>query len=203
VSLIRAGLDPKALAASSVPSGSVNAVLQAAADTINANLSALPNADTALASARMDSDRLRARIQSGLAAPEDVTAYQTAMSNLATATTQRQTALDQIFNSATANISAQQRTTLAQIRANRAQDMSKDSPTEFLVVDRQQVEWVALRDALANEHIAIKLPDTLDQTAQANLATWRANGSVAAAKNSLDTTLAAVTTAWNTAAGVQ
>ncbi len=188
--LIRASLDPKALAAAGVPSGTVGAVLQAAADTINANPNALPSADAALASARPDVDRLAAKIQSGLAAQEDFTAFQAATSALATATTQRQTALDNIFNSAVANLPAGQRATLTQIRANRAQDMSASHPIEFLVIDRTQTDWVNLRDCLANEHIAIRYPETLDQGAQA-------------AKNSFDSTLAAVTTAWNTAAGVQ
>jgi hypothetical protein len=201
--LIRAGLDPKALAAAGVSSGTVGSVLQAAADTINANPNALPSADTAFMSARPDVDRLAAKIQSGLATQEDFTAYQAATSALATATTQRQTALDNIFTSAIANLSAGQRATLTQIRVNRAQDMSASHPTEFLVLDRSQEDWVSLRDCLANEHIAIKYPDTLDQGAQAQLAAWRADPAVSAAKNSLDANLAAVTTAWNTAAGVQ
>lgn len=200
--LIRAGLDPAAITAAGVSSGTVTSVLQAAADTINANPTALPNADTALASARVDSDRLRALIQSGLAQQEDITAYQTATANLATATAQRQAVLDQIFTTAIASLSAGQKTVLTQIRSNRGSDFSKDYPTEFLAVDRTQVDWVSVRDCLANERIAIQLPDTLDQGAQAQLATWRADPTVSAAKNALDTNLASVTTAWNTAAGV-
>ena len=160
-------------------------------------------ADTAFMNARPDVDRLAAKIQSGLAAQEDFTAYQTATSALSTATTQRQTALDNIFSSAVANLSAGQRAALTQIRANRAQEMSASHPIEFLVIDRTQTDWVNLRDCLANEHIAIKHPETLDQGAQARLATWRADPAVSTAKNSLDSTIAAITTAWNTAAGVQ
>jgi hypothetical protein len=200
--LIRAGLDPAALAAGGVQSGGVGAVLQAAADTINANPNALPNADAAFAIARTDVDRLQALIQSGLGSQEDVTAYQTAVTSLATATSQRQTALDQIFTTAIANLSAGQRTVMTQIRANRAVEFSRDFPTEFLTLDRSQETWVNVRECLANEHIAVKHPETLDQGEQAQLATWRANQTVSAAKNSLDANLATVTTAWNTAAGV-
>ncbi len=67
------------------------------------------------------------------------------------------------------------------------------------MVNREQTEWVAVRDALANEKIAAKLGDTPDQAAQSALSTWRANGSVSAARVSLDTNLASVTTAWNNA----
>lgn len=200
--LIRVGLDPAALTAAGVASGSITSVLQAAADTINANPNAIPNADTAFAAARVSSDRLRALVQSGLASQDDLTAYQTAGANLVTATSQRQTAMDQVFTTAIANLTAGQRTLLTQLRTNRSRDFSRDYPMEFLVIDRQETEWVNLRDCLANEHIAIRYPETLDQGAQSQLATWRADPTVSAAKNSLDANLPAVTTAWNTAAGV-
>jgi len=201
--LIRAGLDPAAIAAAGVLSGTVSSILQGAADTINAHPMDLPNADTAFAAARVDSDRLRILIQSGRASQEDITAYQTAMANLATATSQRQAALDQIFTSAIANLPAGQRTVITQVRTNRASDFSKDFPTEFVTVDRTQETWVSVRDCLANEHIGVTYPETLDQGAQAQLAAWRADPTVSAAKNALDANLASVTAAWNAAAGVQ
>jgi len=199
--LIRASLDPRALAASGIVANGVTPLLQAAADQMNANPTALPQADTAFAAARVQSDHLLRVIQSGLASQEDVASYQTAVANLAAATSQRQTALDATFTAATANISAEARTTLTRIRANRAQDWSRDYPTEFLVIARQEAEWVSLRDCLANEHIAVKHPDLLSETAQASLATWRADPAVLAAKTALDQNLAAVTDAWNTATG--
>lgn len=200
--LIRAGLDPAALAAGGVQSAGVGAVLQAAADVINANPTALPNAEAAIASARPDVDRLEALIHSGLASQEELSAFQTATSALATGMTQRQTALDNIFNGAVASLSAGQRTVITQIRANRAVEFSRDFPTEFLTIDRSQETWVNVRECLANEHIAVKHPETLDQGEQSQLATWRANQTVSAAKNSLDANLATVTAAWNTAAGI-
>src|SRR5262245_14514866 len=53
VGLIRAGLDPKSLAASGVVANGVTPLLQAAADQMNANPTALPNADAAFAAARV------------------------------------------------------------------------------------------------------------------------------------------------------
>jgi hypothetical protein len=200
--LIRASLDPAALAAAGVLSAGVSPVLQLAADTINANPNALPDADAAYATARESVDRLQALIQSGLSSEQDRTAYQTAVTSLATATSQRQTALDQIFTAAIANLSAGQRTVLVQTRANRAVEFSRDFPTEFLTVDRNQETWVSVRECLANEHIAVKHPETLDQGEQSQLATWRANQTVSTAKNALEANLATVTTAWNTAAGI-
>jgi hypothetical protein len=196
--LIRAGLDAKALAAGGVSSGSVSSVLAAAATQMNSAPSDLSNADTAYASARMQVDQLTSQIQSGHGSQEDITNLATATANLATATSQRQAALDAIFNAATANLSNAQKTALATIRANRA---AWDLPLEFLAVNRQQGEWVAVRDALANERIAVSLPDSLNANAQASLATWRSDPAVSAAKSSSDANLPAITTAWNSAAG--
>ena len=195
--LIRAGLDPKALAAAGVASGTVSAVLSNAASQINSDPTALSSADDALASARTSVDHLTSLIQSGHGTQDDITALATAQSSLATATSQRQTALDAIFNAAVANLSDAQKTALSKIRANRPWDVA----IEFLVVDRTESQWVQVRDALANERIAVSLPDSLNQTAQSNLATWRSDTGVASAKSSLDSNLSAVTTAWNSAAG--
>jgi len=195
--LIRAGLDPKALAAAGVSSSSVSSVLSAAATQINASPTALSSADDALATARTQVDHLTSLIQSGHGTQDDITALATANSNLATATSQRQAALDAIFSSATANLTDGQKTALSKIRSNRSWDLS----LEFLVVDRDESQWVQVRDALANERIAVSLPDSLNQTAQSNLATWRADPAVAAAKSSLDANLSAVTGSWNSAAG--
>jgi hypothetical protein len=195
--LIRAGLDPKALAAAGVASSSVSSVLSAAASQMNSAPTALSSADDALASARVSVDHLTSQIQSGHGTQDDITALATANSSLATATSQRQAALDAIFSSATANLTDAQKTALSKIRANR----SWDQPLEFLVVDRAESQWVQVRDALANERIAVTLPDSLNQTAQSNLSTWRSDPAVAAAKSSLDANLSSVTSSWNSTAG--
>ena len=201
VKLIRSGLGADALAAAGVAAVSVTPVLQAAADEMNAHPGTLPAADTSYTAARVESDRLRAIIQSGQASQEQIASYQTQIANLAAASGQRATALDAVFAAATANLSAPQRSALAQIRANRAVDHSKEFPIEFQVVERSEVQWVALRDALANEKQAIKYPDTLNEAAQTLLSAARADPTVAAAIVSRNTTQEAVTAAWNTASG--
>ena len=201
VKLTRAGLDPAALAASGVAPGGVSAVLQAAADELNAHPGTLPTADASYAAARIESDRLRTQIQSGQASQEEIGSYQTQMANLSSATSARASALDAVFAAATASLTAPQRAALTQIRANRAVDHSRDFPIEFLVIERTEAQWVALRDALANEKLAIKYPDLLSEAAQSSLATWRSEPSVAAARTSFVANLTAVTASWNTAAG--
>jgi len=63
------------------------------------------------------------------------------------------------------------------------------------------VHRVQLRDYLANERIAPKVSEEPDPTAQAALANWRANASVAAAREGLDTHLVTIRTGWNQATG--
>jgi hypothetical protein len=203
VALIRAGLDPSSLTAAGVTSNGVVGLLQPAADLMNGNPTALPNADTAFAAARVANDALVRKIQSGLASQDEVSSYPAVSGTLASATTTRQAALDAIFNAAAANLDSGAKNLLTQVRSNRSQDWSRDYPYEFLVITRQESEWVTLRDCLANERIAVQLPDLLSQDDQALLTTWRADPAVSAAKAALDQNLAAVTAAWNTATGQQ
>jgi hypothetical protein len=195
--LIRAGLDPKALAAGGVSSQSISTVLAAAATQMNSSPTALSIADDAYATARTQVDHLTSQIQSGHGTQEDISALATATADIATATAARQDALDAIFNAATQNLTQAQQLALSKIRSNRSWDL----PLEFLVVDRPQEQWVAVRDALANERIAVDLPGTLNQAAQAGLAVWRSDPAVASAKSSSDANLTAVTASWNSAAG--
>lgn len=192
VDLIRAGLDTKSLAAAGLSANAATSLAGATNTYLANNPSALTAADAAYGAARRETDRLKRLIESGKGSQEDVASYQTQSAALASATSQRQAALDAIFNAATANLTDGQKGTLATIRANRA---LSDAPTEFLTVNRTQQEWVQLRDDLANERIAVEYPDTLDSNAQSRLATCRAVSAVATAKAALDANLAAVTSA--------
>jgi hypothetical protein len=197
VLLIRAGLDADALAAAGVSSGTVASVVAAAQTSMQANVNALVERDASFASARVEAERLKTLIESGRAAQEDVSSYTSASSSLTTATSQRQSTLDSVFAAATANLTSGQRTAITNIRANRSWNL----PLEFLVVNREQTEWVQLRDALANERISAKLGEDPDASAQMQLSNWRAHGSVAAARSALQSNLAQVRTNWNAAAG--
>lgn len=197
VVLLRAGLSPEALAAAGVSSASISSTLSAAAQSLAGSPDALATADAAYATARVNSDRLERLIQSGKGHEQEVAAYQVAKAALTTAEVQRQAVLDGIFAAATANLSSTQRTALTNLRANSSWNL----PREFLVVNRDQAEWVRLRDALANERISRKLGDEADAAAQAQLANWRAAPTVAAARTALDANLPQIRTNWNTAAG--
>jgi hypothetical protein len=196
VDLIRAGLDAKALAAAGLSANTVTVLAQATLTHLTANPTSLSAADTAYAAARRESDHLKRLIESGHGSQDDVGNYQTQSATLAAATADRDAALAAIVTAATAGLSSDQKTALARIRANQTW---KEAGVEFLVVERTEAQWVALRDALAAERIAAAAGDDLPEATQTLLATARVNESVAAAHASLGTNLAGITAAWNAA----
>lgn len=194
--LSRAGIDAKSLAAAGVSANSATACAQAAVTHLLGHPTAISDANSAYGNARRESDRLERLIQSGKAGAEDVTAYQSQKTALASAVTQRQSALDALYASTTANLSSQQKSLLAAIRANSA---NADVSVEFRTIERSKADWVQLRGDLANERISAKAGVAASEEGQTRLAVCRANAKVAAAKTSLDTNLAAVTAALHTA----
>jgi len=197
VRLLRAGLTPRALAAASVSVNSVLPTLQAAADQMNGAPTALASADASYASARATADALAAKIQGGKASQEEIASYAAAKTALESAEAARLSVLDGYFTAATANLTSNQRTALITIRANRALGF----PEEYLVVERTEAQWLALRDALSVERQAQELPDMASEAATQLLTTFRADPAVAFASTSVQTGLPLITNAWNTAAG--
>jgi hypothetical protein len=197
VKVLAAGLSPRTLAAAGVGQGSILATLQAAADQMNAAPIALDIAEETRSAARVTADALAQKIQSGKASQEEIASYPAAKSALESAEAACLSVIDGYFTAATANLTSNQRAALVTIRANKAWSF----PEEYLVVNRSEADWIALRDALANERIAVDLPDTLSQSCQALLATVRADPAVSFARTSIQTSLTQITSAWNTAAG--
>ena len=88
-------------------------------------------------------------------------------------------------------------TLVANVNTNRAWFQ----PTQYLVKNRTQEEWVLVRDLVAAKRIAETYPDAeFPAEGQSALAALDAETEVATAKVSLDTRMAAIQTAWNTAA---
>jgi len=196
VTLKRAGLDAQTLAASGVTSGSISALVQALNAHLVLNPDAISGAETALANARRESDRLLRLIQAGKATQEQVGEYQVQKAALAAATAQHDSAFNAVFTATTAGLSQQQRETLSAIRANAA---NAEVSVEFRTITRTKQEWMQLRDDLANERISATEGVQANPSGQARLATARANATVAAATTALNTNLAAVAQALTTA----
>jgi len=142
-------------------------------------------------------DQLERTVQSGLATAQELSQFQASTTMLASATSTRQAALDAAYNAGVANLSGAQQATLAAIKANKSWSL----PVKYLVASHTQAQWVALRDALANDKISEQLGETKDATAQSLLASEGAAGAVATASSNLGALKASVTSAWNTAVG--
>ena len=197
VALMRAGLGPEALTAAGASASDAATVVNEARAYMTANPGALSLADTNYASAKQSVDQLKRLIQSGQGTDQDLVAYSAVKSQLVQVTLQRQGVLDAVFGAGSANLNPNQRNTLAAIRSNSAWDR----PTEFLVANRPDAQWVELRNVLAHTRIAGDLSETPAPEAVAMLGEYAGHPQVAAAKASLDANLAVVTAAWEQAIG--
>lgn len=193
--LIRAGLQPDALAAAGVSSNDVSTIVNNVKTLLTDSPSDLSSADSGVATNRPNVERLERLIRGGQGTEQDLSSLATARSNLNTALSNRQTALDAIFNAGAFNLSNDQKARLSKVRANRTWEVS----LEFTVVDRTDAQWLALRDALENEHIATHDGADPDEGAQELLTTARADTTVVAAASGLLNNLAGIKAAWDIA----
>jgi len=195
--MVRAGLDPDALAAAGVAPGSVSTVVAGARGAVVSSATALSQADTTYATTHKEASWLAALLERGLGSPQLASDLQDARVAEANASAQRATILDQIFAAATTSLPQAQRDALSLLRGNRTWGVA----LEFCVISRSASEWCSLRDALANERIAAQNGESADPGAQVMLANWRAAPAVAASRAALDTNLPQIRTNWNAAAG--
>lgn len=200
VLMLRCGLGPEALCA-------VGVVIDSTVGGIVANVlaelandpTALESADAAVATARGIADPLGRKIRSGLASEAEILAYNTAMTDLATAEAAQAARLAECFAAGTQGMLQDQITALQSIEEQAA---TWDAvPVAYRLVTRTQTDWMALRAALANERISAKSEgeEEIDPECAALLATVRAEPLVAAALVNLSTFGTSVETAWKEA----
>ncbi|MEW6743198.1 MAG: hypothetical protein AB1486_10615 [Planctomycetota bacterium] len=194
--LSRVALCPEELTAAGVSAGAVADVVAGVADYLSAYPTALAQADQDCFSAKNDADRLSRLVQSGLASPSEVTAWQQALADLASAESAGQAVLDGLFACGTAGLTSTQQEILGRLHDNGA---AWELPLEFLVIDRSQAEWLRLRAALSNQHIAPKQGEDPDAADQSYLSDCRSDDAVAAAITRLDRNLAGVRAVWEDA----
>lgn len=191
--LHRDGLNPEALAAAGLSASDARGVVQRTLSYLVSAGAQLTAADHAAAAAKRESQALERLVRSGRASQEEVTACQQARSDFDTAQVQQQTLHVDLFEAATAGLSGPQVSALTQIRLNRGWKLSP----EYLVVSREEAEWVRLRSSLASERIAAKRGESTHEAAQAVLDNVRGDAAVAAAMANLDANLSAVRAAWD------
>lgn len=193
VGLRRVGIRPESLAAAGVSSPGLATLLQASDGWFITNASLLTEADALYGAARVARDELQRIVRSGLASDQQVIDLQQAESEFQDAASNRASVLGQLFQAATAELSAQQIAVLSQIRAND----SWKFPVHFLVEAREQATWVALRNALANERIAPQFGDEPDPGAQALLSELEGREAVVQASANVGTYLASLGASWS------
>jgi len=194
--MVRAGLSAEALTAIGVTAQGVGPIVAAFEGALDAEPTRLSAGDAAYAEAKTESDRLRRLIESGRGSQADATAYKAEMQALEAAMAARESALEDFFAAATEGLSQAQVAALKRIRSNGSWEV----PTQYKAVDRSEADWVTLKRALANERICAKYGDDTDPALMSFLSSTKANGTVSAAKASLDTNLASVKAAWKSAA---
>jgi hypothetical protein len=195
--LYRAGLQPENLAAAGVSAESTTTLVGNVKTWLAQNASTLTSADSRLVSAVPAKEVLWRKVQSGLGSHDDVTALDAAVTEYNAALAGQASTVSAMFEAGAASLSSE---TKAALVLERTSQLAWGLPLQYLVKDRSEADWVALRDALDNERVSLKLGEDPDPTAQALLATVRADPAIAAAKTNLDTKLGAVTAAWEAAA---
>jgi hypothetical protein len=191
--MMRVDLGADRLAAAGVTSQATTIAIDAAIAKV-AQV-ALESADAAYAAARPPCDALERKIQSGLGSAEDVTAYQQASAQLASATAARKAALDEVFTTGVAGLPSEQRTLLTTIRANASWKL----PVQYLAVNRSEGDWVKLRDYLDARRIYQADGEEVPAEVTSFLASVESNPTVSKAKADLEASLPLVQTAWNAA----
>jgi hypothetical protein len=193
--LLRVGLGADTLAAAGISGQQTTALVTAVEQSYNPGT--LATKDEGYITAKQNHDRLRRLVTSGKGSQEDVTALRTAETTLATANTQRETYLTGLRTAGLAIVSEGQRTLANRIQANG----SWRFPTQYLVKDRTEAQWVVLRDLLAAKQIHVKdATAPFPEASQSQLAAIDAENEIATAKVNLDAGMVSVQTAWNAAA---
>lgn len=193
--LLRIGLGADTLAAAGITSEQVPALVAAVAR--NHSAVTLQSRDEVYISARQTHDRLRRLVQSGKGSSEDVFALREAETVLISAKNGKENYLADLGRQALATVSSEQAALVTRIQVNGSWSL----PTQYLVKDRSEAEWVALRAALASKRISEQdEEEVLSQAARDALSAADAVSEVATARVNLDSRIAAVQTAWNLAA---
>lgn len=193
----RVGLTPETLAAAGLSGPDVTALVQAGRGYLNEHQSDLELADWAVLTAQNEADRLQRLVESGQAKEQDVAALPGAQAALAGAKQTRDAILSGLYDEAVGALSIEQRSALAKLKFNSAWDL----PTQYLMVNRPEPQWVALREDLTNLRVAGQLGEDPDPAAVQAVNAAGADPAVSAAATNLSNRSATVNAAWREALG--
>lgn len=201
--LDRSGVSPESLAVAGAGTDVPSPVITAARTWLADQAQTLSAADAAVAAARGDVERLESTIRAGAAGGASVvTSLSAARASLQSASDDLAAALRALRDASVsaAGLTDAQAALLLRHSINRATEL----PNQFQTVERTDADWTGLRDALANERIALALGRTPATAPQALLAQVRATPAVSAASANLTARLSGLRSAWAQAlAGLQ
>ncbi|QKK07511.1 MAG: hypothetical protein HND58_04590 [Planctomycetota bacterium] len=196
--LARVGITAETLAAAGCSSGdATNVGADALAHLDTTNWNALVSADGDVRDAQAEVDRLGKLVRAGQADQEDLTAYATAKSTLATETSTRDGLLDALYDAAVADLTSGETTLLETMHGN----SDRPVPLQYTVSDRTDAQWTSLRNALANIKTSGMCGEDPDTACTTLVTNCNAETEVATAASNLDSNLAGVTSALHTALG--
>jgi hypothetical protein len=186
---------PSALAAAGVSAQETSALVANARQYMTDNPGELASATDSLQAAQSDADRLSRLVQSGQATQEDRAALETALSSLNTAMAARSSAAASLRTAAEASLSQAKQDALSTMRSN----LGRKLPLKYLVVNRSDADWVALREAIANDQQASAASVDPDPACHQRLLDANGIAATSTASQNLVTLLGDVTTAFHTA----
>ncbi len=137
----------------------------------------LAPAGEALAQARAAVAALEEAVRGG--AYERLQELTAARATAATAEAAVESLINDVFTTATQGQLAGVVEILRQVESNRRY---KGLPLEFLVSERTEVDWAALKSALSHERVCTKLGEPTNQAVMTRLAAFRAEEAIAAAR---------------------
>jgi len=137
----------------------------------------LAPAGEALAQARAAVAALEEAVRGG--AHERLQELTAARATAATAEAAVESLINDVFTTATQGQLAGVVEILRQVESNRRY---KGLPLEFLVSERTEVDWAALKSALSHERVCTKLGEPTNQAVMTRLAAFRAEEAIAAAR---------------------
>lgn len=192
----RLQLTPELLTAAGATPTEAGTIVDNMRTHLDARMTAWREAEANLQSLTRENDRLQTRVQSGQATPQERTAYETGLASLAAARAAMTQLLDNARTAALAGL-GESCVTAWQLASGNARD--HDVPTRYLFAGRTEAQWVALRDALANQRIAAKRGVEPDGQCAALIAACDAEAGTVAASVNLSSNLQSVTEAWDAA----
>jgi hypothetical protein len=193
--LSRCGLTPDVLAAAGVSAMATPTLVGNARQYLTDHPDDLSDADTAYFAAQASSDQLMRKVQQGQATSDERAAYVAVQTTLASAKAGRDSALEGIKTAASANLSQNQQNGLATIKGNSQWKV----PLKYLAANRTDAQWVALREALANDRQASDQGVDPDATCHQRIVDADAVAATTSAGQNLTNHLADVRMAFNNA----